>query len=80
MRMILLSALLGLGIGLAGTAGASAAPLGGLSTPVEMGSLVEQAQYYRRRVRHRVRCNTVRVCRVTPWGRRCHRERVCRRW
>lgn len=26
-----------------------------------------------------VRCRNIRVCRMTPYGRRCHIERVCRR-
>lgn len=84
MRTILLSAVLGLGIGLAGIPAASAAPVVGLSTPIEAGSLVEQAQYYyRRRGYHRRHnsCRNVRVCRVNSWGhRRCRTERVCRRW
>ncbi len=78
MRVIILSALLGLGIGLAGVPAANAAPISGLSTAVE-GSLIQDAQYYYR-PRHRVRCRSVRVCRVGYYGhRRCHIERVCRR-
>jgi hypothetical protein len=71
MRVIILSALLGLGIGLAGVPAANAAPISGLSTAVE-GSLIQDVQYYRR-------CRSIRVCRRGPWGRRCHIERVCRR-
>lgn len=74
MRMIILSALFGLGVGLAGIPAANAAPISGLSSAVE-GSLIQDAQYYGYR-RH---CRTVRVCRRGPWGRRCHLERVCRR-
>lgn len=73
MRMFLLSALFAVGVGLAGTVGASAAPASGvgLSTAEINASLVEQV---------RVRCRQVRVCRVGPYGRRCHWTRVCRRW
>lgn len=81
MRMIILSALLGLGIGLAGAPAANAAPISGLSGAVE-GSLIQDAQYYSGsyyRPRHRVRCRSIRVCRVGYYGRRCHIERVCRR-
>ena len=39
-------------------------------------SLLDQVQYYR----GRVRCRNVTVCRRGPYGRRCHVERVCRRW
>ncbi|MDI1347108.1 MAG: hypothetical protein PSV22_23910 [Pseudolabrys sp.] len=74
MRMIILSALFGLGVGLAGIPAANAAPISGLSSAVE-GSLVQDVQYYGGR-RH---CRAVRVCRRGPWGRRCHIERVCRR-
>jgi len=82
MRMIILSALLGLGIGLAGAPAANAAPISGLSTAVE-GSLIQDVQYYgprHYRPRHRVRCRSVRVCRTGYYGRRCHVERICRRW
>ena len=77
MRMIILSALMGLGIGLAGIPAANAAPISGLSTAAE-GSLIQDVQYYRGGYR---RCRAIRVCRVGPYGRRCHIERVCRgRW
>lgn len=76
MRMIILSALMGLGIGLAGIPAANAAPISGLATAAE-GSLIQDVQYYRE---HR-NCRTIRVCRRGPYGRRCHIERVCRgRW
>jgi len=74
MRMIILSALFGLGVGLAGIPAANAAPISGLSSAVD-GSLVQDVQYYGG---YR-RCRAVRVCRSGPWGRRCHIERVCRR-
>ncbi len=77
MKVIILSALMGLGIGLAGVPAANAAPVSGLSAAVE-GSLIQDVQYYR--PRHRVRCRSVRVCRPGYYGRRCHIERVCRRW
>lgn len=75
MRMIILSALMGLGIGLAGMPAANAAPISGLSSTAIEGGLLQDAQYYRRG-RH---CRSVRVCRRGPYGRRCHIERVCRR-
>ena len=76
MRMIILSALFGLGVGLAGIPAANAAPMSGLSSSaIESGSLIEDVQYYGRR-RH---CRSVTVCRRGPYGRRCHVERVCRR-
>jgi hypothetical protein len=74
MKVIILSALMGLGIGLAGIPAANAAPISGLSSGVE-GSLIQDVQYYR----HRTRCRSVRVCRRGYYGRRCHIERVCRR-
>lgn len=82
MRMIILSALIGLGIGLAGIPTANAAPISGLSSTAIEGSFIHDAQYYRRRhYRHRPRvvCRTIRVCRAGYYGRRCHIERVCRR-
>lgn len=77
MRTILLSALLGLGLGLAGTAGA--APIGaGLNGAGVDTAMIQEAHYYRRRYR-RPRCRTVHVCHRTYWGhRRCYRERICR--
>jgi len=79
MRMIILSALMGLGIGLAGIPAANAAPMSGLSSSAVEGSLVQDAQYYGGGYRSRRNCRAVRVCRRGPWGRRCHIERVCRR-
>lgn len=76
MRAIILTALFGLGVGLAGIPAANAAPISGLSsTAVEIGSPVEDVQYWR----GRRGCRSVTVCRRGPYGRRCHVERVCRR-
>lgn len=74
MRKLALTALFALGVGLAASA-ASAAPIStgaaGLSTAGISASLVEQTA---------VRCRTVRVCRIGPYGRRvCRWTRVCRR-
>jgi hypothetical protein len=77
MRALILSSLFAIGLGLAATP-ASAAPIADINAAVSGQAMVDQVQYYR--PRHRVRCNNVRVCRMTPWGRRCHWERVCRRW
>jgi hypothetical protein len=80
MRVVILSALMGLGIGLAGIPAANAAPISGLSSSaITDASQVEDVQYYGRR---RGGCRSVQVCRRGPYGRRCHIERVCRggRW
>jgi len=76
MRMILLSALFALGLGLAGTTGASAA-MGGssINNSANASSMLEEVQYGWRR-RHG--CRSVQVCRSGPYGRRCHWERICR--
>ena len=74
MRMIILSALMGLGIGLAGVPAANAAPISGLSSAAVEGNLLQDVQYYRGR-RH---CRSVTVCRRGHHGRRCHIERICR--
>lgn len=75
MRMIMLSALFALGLGLAGSTAASAAPVGaGIGAAANSSSLLQEIQYYRRG--HR--CRQVRVCRRGPYGRRCHWTRVCR--
>lgn len=77
MRKIVLSTLFAIGVGLAGVSGAVAAPISGLNTDAAAtASLLDQVQYYR----GRVRCRNVKVCRRGPYGRRCHIERVCRRW
>jgi hypothetical protein len=73
MRMIALSALLALGLGVAATTGASAAPVtpaAGMSKALNTTSLLQDVA---------VRCRSVRVCRRGPYGRRCRIERVCRR-
>ena len=85
MRTIVLSALLALGIGLAGAPGASAAPAASdLGNAANMGTLLQDVgYYYRRPYRYRYgsyrRCRSVRVChRGYYGGRRCHWERICR--
>ncbi len=75
MRVVILSALMGLGIGLAGIPAANAAPISGLSSALESGNLVQDVQYYG----GGRRCRAITVCRRGPYGRRCHVERVCRR-
>jgi len=84
MRLILLSALFALGVGVVGTNAASAAPVGGLSKTLTANSLLSEAQVYivppRRYRRPPVRCRNVRVCRYTSYGRRlCRYERICYR-
>jgi hypothetical protein len=80
MRALILSSLFALGLGLAGAPAANAAPISAINDAVVGQNMVDQAQYYRPRHRPRVRCHNVRVCRWTPYGRRCHIERVCRRY
>lgn len=77
MRMIVLSALFAAGVGLAGMGGAIAAPASNVLNGAMNSSstLLEQIQYRRGH-----RCRSVQVCRRGPYGRRCHVERVCRRW
>ena len=77
MRALILSSLFALGLGLAGAPAANAAPISAINNAVVGQNMIDQVQYYR--PRPRVRCNNVRVCRMTPYGRRCHVERVCRR-
>ena len=88
MRMIILSALFALGLGMAGAPPASAAPLSGLNTATTTNPLVQQAQFYyppprryRRYHRSRVHCRNVRVCRYSRYYHRriCRIERVCHR-
>jgi hypothetical protein len=75
MRMIILSALFAVGVGLAGMGGASAAPgAPGIGAAANSSSLLQDVQYYRRRGF----CRAVRTCRFGPWGRRCYWTRVCR--
>jgi hypothetical protein len=75
--MIMMSALLALGLGIAGSVPASAAPIGGLGSAASSATLLQDIQYYR----HRVRCRSVRVCHRDYYRRlRCHYERVCGRW
>jgi hypothetical protein len=81
MRMILLSALFALGVGLAGAPGAGAAPAAAGLDGTANASLVQQAQIIIVDP-HRRRCRSIRVCRTDIYGfRHCHTERVCReRW
>jgi len=78
MRTILLAVLVAMGIGLAGTAGVSAAPAnGGVLRDLSAAPMAEQAQYYyyrRRWRRHRRHCRSYRVCNYYGrcwWQRRC---------
>lgn len=79
MRALILSSLfaVGLGIGLAGAPAANAAPISSINEAIAGQNTIDQAQYYRRGP---ARCRAVRVCRWTPYGRRCRVDRVCRRW
>jgi hypothetical protein len=72
MRMVLLSALFAIGVGIFGAGNASAAPAApGLNDAANAASLIEQA---------RVSCYNRRVCYVDNWGvRHCRLKRVCRR-
>ncbi|MBS0534571.1 MAG: glycosyl hydrolase family 5 [Proteobacteria bacterium] len=79
MRALILSSLFAIGLGLAAAPAANATPISAINGAVAGQSMVDQAQYYYR-PRYRARCRSVRVCRWTPYGRRCHWERVCRRW
>jgi len=74
MRIIILAALFGMGIGLAGIGGATAAPAigAGINDAANASSILDQVQWRRR-------CREYRVCRSGPWGRRCHWENSCRR-
>jgi hypothetical protein len=75
--MILMSALFAFGVGIACAPAASAAPIGGLGDAAQSSSLVQKAAVIV--VEGRRHCRAVRVCRLTPYGRRCHVERVCHR-
>jgi hypothetical protein len=80
MRMILMSALFALGVGLAGSAPAAAAPIGNLGEMPAASALLQDAQVVIVGPRHRRACRSVRVCHRGYGGRlRCHYERVCRR-
>jgi hypothetical protein len=82
MRVMVLSALLAIGLGVAGMSSASAAPAANGINSAAAGSLLHSAQFFIYPAPpSRVRCRTVRVCRITHYGRRvCHNERVCRRY
>lgn len=82
MKKFVLAAVCALGLGLAASTGASAAPLAGALDGVAM-SPIQQAQvvvvtpgrrHYRRPV-----CRTYTRCHINRYGRRiCRAERVCR--
>jgi hypothetical protein len=80
--MIMLSALFALGLGVAGSAPASAAPIGNLGEMPAATSLLQEAQVVIVGPRYRrPRCRSVRVCHRSYSGRlRCHYERICRRY
>lgn len=74
-KTLLLSAVIATGLGLAAATGASAATVNGLAlgSAAEQTSNVQDVRWYRN-------CRNVRVCRVGPYGRRCHVNRVCKRY
>jgi hypothetical protein len=75
MRKIVLSAVFALGMGLAASTGASAAPL---STGLANGATVTPNASMIQDVA--LICRNIRVCHRGPYGRRwCRIERVCRR-
>lgn len=76
MKTIFLAMLIAIGLGLAGTTGASAAPANGaaITGALDMQTMIEQAQY---RYRRAPRCRNVRVCRGHGFHRRCWWERRC---
>jgi hypothetical protein len=82
MRTILLSAACALGLALAASTGASAAPLGSALNDLQLSPLQEaQVVVIGPGRRHRPFCRVYTRCRVTPFGRRiCRTERVCRRY
>ena len=75
MRIIMLSALFAIGVGLTATTAASAATIGsGINNASASMSqtLIEKAAYA---------CRRQTVCHRGPYGRRvCDVRRVCRRW
>ena len=81
MRMIMMSALFALGVGLAGSAPAAAAPVGNLGEMPAASSMLQEAQLVVVGPRYRrPHCRSVRVCHRSYSGRlRCRIERVCRR-
>jgi hypothetical protein len=82
MRTIILTAVCALGLGLAASTGASAAPLGAALEGVNMSSIQEaQVVVVTPGRRHRPRCERVTRCRVRANGVRvCRTERVCHRF
>jgi hypothetical protein len=79
MKKILFAMLVAIGLGLAGTTGASAAPANGpaIGGAVDMQNMIEEAQYYGYRRYRGPRCRSVRVCRGYGYYRRCWWERRC---
>jgi hypothetical protein len=76
MRKIVLSAVFALGMGLAASTGASAAPL---STGLANGAAVAPNASIIQDVAWA--CRRIRVCHRGPHGRRwCRIERICRHW
>jgi hypothetical protein len=73
--MVLLSAVFGLGLGMAAMPAANAAPAAGFSSAIQSGSLIQDVRYRRH---HRI-CRNVRTCHRGWHGRRiCSVHRVCR--
>ena len=98
MRTVILSALMGLGIGLSfAIAPAQASPISAINSAVSGQGVIDLAQFgpppppfggpppppgYGPPPPYAGppgRCRDIRVCRMTPYGRRCRIERVCRR-
>jgi hypothetical protein len=71
MRLLALTALFALGLGLAGLPAANAAPAAGIGQAAVNATLIEQAAYA---------CRRIKVCKMTVAGRRCAWERVCKVW
>ena len=71
MRILLLSTLLALGLGLLATGSSQAAGVGaGIGEAAKTTSITEDVQWRR--------CRMVRRCWFGPYGRRCRVDRVCR--
>lgn len=80
MRKIVVSAICALGLGLAASTGASAAPIGSALDGVNMSPIQKtQTVVIEHGRRHRPRCERVTRCHVRGNGVRvCRTERVCR--
>ena len=71
MKKIVLAGVFALGVGLVGSSGASALTANaGVSNAANAASLIERTA---------MECRRIEVCRMTPAGRVCRIERVCRR-